>query len=109
MTNPSQKGYSILMLYHKIIHEPSNEIVKSIKAKGLLPRIACEYKDLVPEDIRDKPVVWLADKLHCYNDAPVFAVKDWNLWPSKLRHVTDIKLHWWVYQGNISLKDIFIL
>ena len=94
------------MLYHKVVHEPSEEIADSIQRCGLIPQVASAYKDLVPLGIRGKPVVWLADRLHSYTDAPVFAVKEWHLEPSKLRHVTDIKLHWWVYQGAILVKDV---
>ena len=94
------------VLYHKVIHTPTNKIVASIEKGGLKPRVASEYKDLVPAPIRGKPVVWLASQMHSYIDAPVFAVRVENLDKVKLHRVTDEKLNWWVYQGNIPPSDI---
>jgi len=93
-------------LYHKVVHTPTAKIVRSIMQGGLIPRLACEYKGLVPEVVRHLPVVWLASRLHFYHDAPVFVVDVVCLDRRRLYHVEDQELAWWVYQGPIPRRDV---
>ncbi len=97
------------ILFHKVTHKPEQDIVDSIAIKGILPRIASEYKDLIPEIIRDKPIIWLASKLHSYTDAPVFLVDTSILDINKLYHVEDVSLAWWVYEGSIPPDQVLAL
>ena len=92
-----------MKLYHTVNHTPNDKRAKSIELNGLVPQVADVYKDLVPEEIRDLPVVWLAEGIWQYgNQLPVFKVDVADLNKNKLRHVTDNKLNWWVYQGKID-------
>ncbi len=97
------------VLFHKVVHQPEQDIVASIKAKGILPQIASAYKDLVPESICDKPVIWLASKLHSYIDAPVFLIETDTLDLDNLHHVEDADLDWWIYKGSIPADQIIAL
>ncbi|KKN72648.1 hypothetical protein LCGC14_0408900 [marine sediment metagenome] len=97
------------VLFHKVIHQPEQDIVASIKANGILPQLASAYKDLVPETISAKPVIWLASKLHSYTDAPVFLIETSALDMSKLHPMENNSLDWWVYEGSIPATNIVLL
>lgn len=97
------------VLFHKIIHESKQEISASIKVNGIIPQVASEYKELLPESIRGEPVVWLASKLHSYTDAPIFLIETDGLNPEKLYHVVDNDLDWWVYEGEISTELLALI
>ncbi len=97
------------VLFHKVIHEPQKDIVASIKACGLIPQVASEYKDLVPEEVRFRPVIWLASRLHSYTDAPVFLVQADKLKIGKLHHVVADDLDWWVYEDAIPADQTLSL
>ena len=93
-----------MKLHHTVEHTPIWERSESIKLNGLLPQVADVYKELVPESVRHLPVVWLAEGIWQSRELPVFEVDTQNLDASKLYHVTDDKLCWWVYQGNIPSR-----
>ncbi|KKK68667.1 hypothetical protein LCGC14_2941740, partial [marine sediment metagenome] len=107
--SPSQKEDRPDVLFHKIIHEPKQSLMDSIFKNRLAPQVASEYKDLVPEEIRDKPVVWLASKLHSYTDAPVLLIETDRLDATKLYHVEDNTLDWWVYEDSIPISSLMML
>ena len=94
-----------MKLHHTVNHTPLEERVESIKVKGLVPQIADVYKDLVPEEMSDKPIVWFAEGIWQGRDLPVFEVDSRNLDITKLRKVLD-NPNWWVYQGKISPEYI---
>ena len=95
-----------MKLHHTVNHAPEAEIVKSIELNELIPQVADEYKDLVPEEIRRLPIVWLAEGIWQGLDLPVFEVdsKDLDkskLYPCAVTYKVDKSLKWWVYQGEI--------
>ena len=95
-----------LKLHHTVTHTPAEEIAKSIGLNGLVPQVADAYKDLVPEEIRHLPVVWLAEGIWQGWDFPVFEVDGKDLDAGRLYHTTvvyevDKDLNRWVYQGKI--------
>ena len=98
-----------MKLHHTVNHVPTEEIAISIEQNGLIPQVADEYKDLVPEQIRHLPIVWFAEGVWQSYDLPVFQVESQNLDMTKLYPVVivyeaDKQLHWWVYQGTILPK-----
>ena len=91
-----------MKLHHTVNHLPIEEIARSIEANGLIPQVADEYKDLVPEQIRHLPIVWLAEGIWQGFDYPVFEVDSKDLDETKLYPTSEVKrLTWWVYQGEI--------
>lgn len=101
-------GYSIPpVLFHKVIHTPSQNIVEAIHREGIVAQMPSEYKDLVPTELRSNPVVWLSSDLNNYTDNPVFIVRTGKLDKSKLIPVTDTTLNWWIYAGDIH-KDFIV-
>ena len=97
------------VLFHKVVHKPEQEIADLIKVEGLIPQVASEYKDLVPDEIKGKPVIWLASKLRSYTDAPVFLIRTDTLDSERLYPVVDGSLTWWVYAGLISADKLIAL
>ena len=103
-----------MKLHHTVNHQPQEEIVEAIKVKGIIPQVADVYKDLVPEEIRHLPVVWLAEGIWQSKELPVFEVDTANLdrdklYPNAVVYDVDETLNWWVYQGEIApdlLKQI---
>ena len=95
-----------MKLHHKVLGTLANEHAKSIEIHGLVPHVASEYKDLVPEKIRHLPVIWLSERVKSLDGLPIFEVDSKSLDQSKLYHTeiffeSDKDLPWWVYQGNI--------
>lgn len=91
-----------MKLHHTVNHIPTEEIANSIEVNGLVPQVAVEYKDLVPEGIRHLPIVWLAEGIWQGWDLPVFEVNSEDLDIDKLYPVAfvcevDKDLCWWVY------------
>ncbi len=100
-----------MKLHHTVNHTPIEERAKSIGVNGLIPQVADVYKDLVPEEIRDLPIVWLAEGIWQGWDLPVFEVdsEDLNkdkLYPNAVVYEKDKELHWWIYQGCIPRSII---
>ena len=94
-----------MKLHHTVNHIPNEKIAKSIEATGLIPQVADEYRDLVPEGIRHLPVVWFAEGIWQGWGFPVFEVDSGDLDGNKLHPcVADKHLHWWVYQGKIPTR-----
>ena len=103
-----------MKLHHTVNHTPNEVIAKSIEIKGLIPRVAVAYSDLVPSGIRHLPVVWLAEGVWQGWDFPVFEVDSEKLDKDKLYHTAvvfevDKDLAWWVYQGHIQTGLLFRL
>ena len=94
-----------MKLHHTVNHIPSEWRVASIISNGLIPQVADEYKDLVPEEIRHLPVVWFAEGIWQGWDLPVFEVDSKDLNSNKLYKVLT-NPNWWVYQGEIPLEYI---
>ncbi len=95
-----------MKLHHTVGHTPNEKIAKSIEANGLIPQVSDAYKDLVPEEIRHLPIVWLAEGIWQSSRLPVFEVDSKDLDESKLYscvvvYEADKYLNWWVYQGAI--------
>lgn len=100
-----------MKLHHTVIGTLSKEHAESIEEAGLIPHVADAYKDLVPEEIRSLPVVWLAEGIWQGWQYPVFEVdtKDLvgdKLYPCAVFFDVDKHLGWWVYQGEIPRKAI---
>ena len=98
-----------MKLHHTVNHTPEDGIAKSIEALGLIPQVAVAYKDLVPEDIRHLPVVWLAEGVWQGYDLPVFEIDSKYLDEERLFYLTDKAVedvNWWVYQGHIPRERI---
>lgn len=94
-----------MKLHHTVFTEPNEWMVESIRQVGLVPQVADAYKDLVSEEIRHLPVVWLAEGIWQGLDYPVFEVDSGNLDKNKL-HPCGGNLGWWVYQGHIPPQAI---
>lgn len=95
-----------MKLHHTVDHIPEDVIAQSIEKDGLIPQVASEYKDLVPENIRQLPVVWLAEGIWQGFSHPIFEVDSKDLDNDKLYrnnvvYDADKELKWWVYQGFI--------
>ncbi len=95
-----------MKLYHKVIAMPSAWRVQSILQNGLIPQVASAYKDLVPESIRNEPVIWLSERCKAFEGEPCFAVDTEDLDQNRLYHTAivfevDRDLPWWVYQEHI--------
>ena len=100
-----------MKLHHTVNHAPNEKIAISIEASGIIPQIADSYKDLVPEEIRHLPVVWLAEGIWQGWEFPVFEVdsKDLDrgrLYSTAIVYEVDKHLNWWVYQGHIPRNII---
>jgi len=99
-----------MKLHHTVDHTPNEKIAKSIEARGLIPRVANTYKNLVPEEIRHLPVVWLAEGIWQSSLLPVFEVDSKDLDEHRLYccvvYEADKYLNWWVYQGVIPPEVI---
>lgn len=96
-----------MKLHHTVNHTPADDIARSIELNGLIPQVADAYKDLVPEEIRHLPVVWLAEGPWQSYELPVFEVDSKNLdmdrlHPCRVVFEIDKNLGWWVYQGHIT-------
>ena len=90
---------------------PTTKIVRSILLKGLIPHLADTYKDLVPEIIRDKPLIWFTENRKLFDGEPCFEVDTEDLDQNKLYHIevvfeADKDLKWWVYQGRIPSQAV---
>ncbi len=94
-----------MKLHHTVDHEPMCKIVESIEMNGLVPDVACAYKDLVPEEIRHLPVVWFAEGIWHGYELPCFEVESKSLDKSKLYPVLKDP-NWWVYQGEIPSNNL---
>ncbi len=90
-----------MKLHHTVNHIPTDKIATSIELNGLVPLVADAYKDLVPEEIRHLPVIWLAEGIWQGFDFPVFEIDSKDLDKNKL-HPCYGNLGWWVYQGEIA-------
>ena len=100
-----------MKLHHTVNHIPIEERADSIEFTGLIPQVADEYKDLVPEGIRHLPVVWLSETAKSLGELPVFEIDAEDLDQSRLYHTeiffeADKDLCWWVYQGKIPAELI---
>ena len=100
-----------MKLHHTVIGTLSREHAESIEEVGLVPHVADAYKDLVPEEIRHLPVVWLAEGIWQGWEYPVFEVDNKalerdKLYPCAVFFEVDKHLGWWVYQGSIPRKAI---
>ena len=95
-----------MKLHHTVFGALGKEHAESIEKVGLIPHVADAYKDLVPEEIRHLPVVWLAEGIWQGWELPVFEVDTGDLDKEKLHPCAgffdaDKNLGWWVYQGGI--------
>ncbi len=93
-----------MKLHHTVQGTLSRKHADSIEFTGLIPQMANEYKDLVPEKIRHLPVVWLTEGIWQSKELPVFEVDSGDLDEERLFLLTDlavIDVRWWVYQGSI--------
>ena len=78
-----------------------------IVKEGLLPMPAVEWANLVPEAIRNLPIVWFAEKINSPKGLWL-SIDAWGLEAERL-HKLDIKddrcgnwgVSWWVYQGSV--------
>ena len=96
-----------MKLHHTVNHKPEAPIAKAIELNGLIPQVAGAYKDLVPEEIRHLPIVWLAEGIWQGHELPVFEVDSKDLDGDRLYPtIGEPELHWWVYQGNIPPEVI---
>lgn len=96
-----------MKLHHTVHHIPEEEIAKSIQLNGIVPQVADVYKDLVPEEVRYLPIIWLAQGIWQGWSYPIFEIDtrdlDENyLYPIAFTHEKDKELDWWIYQGYIS-------
>ena len=92
-----------MKLHHtvnRILDGQAEGIAKLIEVEGIIPQVPDEYKDLVPETIRNLPVVWLAEGIWQGWEFPVFEVDSKDLNKDKLYPVLETPA-WWVYQGHI--------
>ncbi len=98
-----------MKLHHTVIGTLCKEHAESIEKEGLIPFVADAYKDLVPEEIRHLPVVWLAEGIWQGYEFPCFEVdtKDLDkdkLFTTSVLEVDNHRLGWWLYQGEIPAK-----
>lgn len=91
-----------MILHHTVDHQPNKEIACSIEREGLIPQVADVYRELVPQEIRDLPVVWLAEGIWQGFEFPVFEVDSKDLDSHRLYHCEMETPSWWVYQGAIE-------
>lgn len=101
-----------MKLHHTVGHTPLKEITKSIETNGLIPQVANAYSDLVPEEIRHLPVVWLSEGIWQGGGLPTYEVDSEELDREKLYanaivYGSDRRLNWWIYQGKIP-ADILL-
>ncbi len=100
-----------MKLHHTVIGTLSREHARSIEVNGIIPHVADAYKDLVPEEIRYLPVIWLAEGIWQGWEFPIFEVDtedlDENyLYPTVHFFENDKQLGWWIYQGFIMPNKI---
>lgn len=102
-----------------MIHHTKRENLNSILKKGLIPKVADEFKLLIPKADRDKPIVWLKEQCefierNCMDcdifDSPSICLQiDLNqLDLNKLKRIktTCKENKWWYYLGTILPKAI---
>ena len=100
-----------MKLHHTVNHIHVKEIAQSVEIGGLIPQVADTYRDLVPEEIRHLPVVWLSEGIWQSKELPCFEVDAENLDSDKLFrnnvvYEVDKTLNWWVYQGLIPSENL---
>lgn len=99
------------ILYHKVRAFNPELVVRamaSIKKIGLVPQKPSEYKESLPAELREVPLVWLAGKM-VNPEGTVLKVQVGRLDLSKLFKLGWDDVDWWVYQGRIPatlLKEI---
>lgn len=105
-----------------MIHHTRKENLKSISKKGLIPKIATEFKVLIPKADRGKPIIWLKEKCEYIRrdcmacqifDTPSICLQiDLNkIDLNKLKRVHTRKkddLNWWYYIGSIPCGAIIV-
>ena len=101
-----------MKLHHTVDHTPLKEITESIEKNGLIPQVANAYSDLVPQEIKHLPVIWLSEGIWQGGELPTYEVDseklDKNrLYPNDIVYESDRRLNWWIYQGRIS-TDILL-
>lgn len=90
-----------MKLYHKLLPKRiTDKNIKSIKEKGLLPRLPSEYKYSLPHFLQDVPIVWLAEKMNTV-DGVIFSVNTDYLDSVRLHKLKWNDVNWWVYEGII--------
>ena len=106
------------LLYHRInggntynYEEDVAWALGQIKEEGLVPDIARAWANLVPEHIRDLPIVWLTEQIGKRSGngyAQWLEIRTDGLVRSRLYKLDISDVNWWVYQGVISFDSISI-
>lgn len=99
-------------LFHKIFggnthpdHAEVRAALGQISKEGLIPLVAREWANLVPEQIRHLPIVWLAEKVGSSRGVWLW-INTSELDESYLFKLDLDDVEWWVYQGNIPNTSI---
>lgn len=98
-------------LYHKIhggnlglAGDEAEWVLGQIKKQGLRPMRAVEWSTLVPQQIRELPIVWLAEESS--KKGIWLKIETQMLEKSCLFKLDPKDVDWWVYQGHIPASEI---
>jgi len=86
--------------------ESIEHAIEDIMKVGLVPKVADEYKGLVPEEIRDRPIIWLGRADFFSHSEQVLSIRTKYLDPESLYDLQLDDVDWWVYQGHIPPEAI---
>ena len=79
--------------------------LENIKKKGLIPRVPCEWARKLPEALRYRPAVWLAETM-INQDGTIVYIHTLMLDRVRLFKLDWEDVGWWLYQGTIPSRAI---
>ena len=95
-------------LYHKVLFRlPKDEMSKclaSIWDKGILPYSPSEWKSLLPDEMRETPIVWLANGIWAFDEGVIIEIDTSKLERKHLHSLNLQDVDWWVYSDTIPVN-----